>query len=77
MNNLDLDNKTLATSLIQTIKISDDNFRTIIRKFSINLTKYRDNILKKFDLNINDWINEKYSEKNINDLEKYILSIVI
>jgi ankyrin repeat protein len=77
INNINISNKELALTLIQTIKLQNYKFKDIIRKYSNNITNYRDTILKKVNLNINDWMNEHYTDKDIQNLEKYILNDII
>lgn len=76
INNIKISNKELALTLIQTIQLQNHKFKDIIRKYSNNISNYRDTVLKKNNLNINDFLNESYSDKNIYDLEKYILSLI-
>lgn len=73
LKNLKIDSKTLAYKLIQKIKYNNINFKTLIRNFSNNIVEIRDNFLKKFDLDINDWINNNYDEKISKNLELDIL----
>ncbi len=72
----DLDSKNLALKLIEIIKIKNIKFKTLIRNYSKNITELRDNYLKKYDLDINDWINKNYDEEFVNDLEKDIIQLI-
>ena len=76
LNYPDLDSKNLATKLIELIKIKNIKFKTIIRNFSKNITDLRDNYLKKYDLDINDWINDNYTEDIVDNLEKDIIKLI-
>ena len=73
MNHLKLDSQTLANNLIKEIKLNNYSFKNIIRNFSNNIVKLRDEYLKKYNLDINDWINGKYNDEILNDLENKIL----
>ena len=35
---------------------------------AVNIVEIRDNILKKVNMDINDWINEQYTEKQFIDI---------
>jgi len=48
----------------------------LIRDFSKNISEYRDEYLKKVDLNINDWVLANYNEEDINKLEKLIIKLI-
>ena len=77
MNNLHIDSKILVEILIKEIKLNNYNFKTIIRNFSSNIVDLRDKYLKKFNLDINDWINNNYSDDILNNLENDILKYII
>ena len=76
LNYPDLDSKNLALKLIEIVKIKNIKFKNLIRNYSKNITDLRDNYLKKYDIDINDWINDEYTEEIINDLEKDIIQLV-
>ena len=65
--------KKLADKLIKQIKMENYSFKKIIRNFSANITKIRDEYLENVDLNINQWINGTYTDKKLNELEKIII----
>jgi ankyrin repeat protein len=65
--------KKLAEELIKHMKFSNKSFKKLIRNYSINIVKLRDEYLKKYDINIDDWMVGKYDEDMINNLEKNVL----
>ena len=73
LKNPTVNNKELAVGLIQTIKMENKSFRNLIRNFSYNIVKYRDEVLKKFDVDINDWMVNEVTSKQIDSIEKVIL----
>jgi len=74
MTNLNIESKTLVEILIKEIKLNNYNFKTIIRNFSSNIVELRDKYLQTYNLNINDWITNNYSDDILNKLEKEILN---
>lgn len=66
--------KNIANELINYIKFDNQNFKTIIRNFSNKITEIRDTFLKKFKIDINDWIVKNYSEELLNNMEKDIFN---
>lgn len=58
-------------------KIREDNisFKDLIRNYSKHITDLRDQTLKKADMDINDWLNDQYSEETFNKLIKEINTV--
>lgn len=73
LKNPDIDSKTLATELIKQIKYSNKSFKKIIRNYSINIVKLRDEYLNKYNLTIDDWMNGNYDENKISSIEQDVL----
>ena len=65
--------KNTAEELIKYIKFDNQSFKNIIRNFSNKITRVRDDYLKKYNIDINDWIVGNYSDDILNKLEKDIL----
>lgn len=70
----------LINIMIKEIKANNISFKNMIRNYSVNITEIRDEILSKSKLDINDWINDEYSEEqfmeildNINENIKTII----
>ena len=68
--------KILAVELINRIKLANKSFKNIIRNYSINIINIRDEYLHKYNLDINDIINNNYKESDIMNIEKDILEIL-
>ncbi len=77
LNNIDIEPSLLAEELIKKIKFSNRSFKKLIRNYSMNVVNLRDNYLKKYEMNINDWINGEYDEDTLSSLEKDILDKII
>ena len=63
----------LVKQLITHIKYNNLSFKNIIRNFSKYINDYRDNILSYLKLDINEWINNQYTNKDVLELQKIIL----
>jgi len=55
----------LVDLLIKTIKSQNISFKNLIRNYGVHITKLRDDLLSMSNMNINDWINGKYNDKQI------------
>ena len=64
--------KDLALQLINTIKRKNISFKDMIRSYSHTIILMRDSILKKGNIDINDWLNDKYSDEQIQIVLKEI-----
>jgi len=73
IKNYKMKSTELAISLIQTIKMENKSFKNIIRNFSYYIVELRDNLLKKFNVDINDWMVSNIEPEKINLIEKEIL----
>jgi ankyrin repeat protein len=73
LKNPDIDSNRLATELIKQIKLSNKSFKKIIRNYSINIVKLRDEYLYKYNHTIDDWMNGNYEEDTITLIEQDIL----
>jgi ankyrin repeat protein len=76
INNPKLSITNIANELINYIKFDNQSFKNIIRNFSKKITIIRDTYLKKFNLDINDWVVGKYNQEILNKLEKDIFKIL-
>ena len=74
LKNPSIPNNELANLLIQTIKMKNLSFRNLIRNFSYYIVELRDNSLKKYNIDINDWMVGNVTLETINQLEKDILN---
>jgi ankyrin repeat protein len=76
MKNIHMPSQKLAENLINNIKYQNINFKTIIRNFSKNITDIRDDFLKSYKLDINDFIVGNYDNIILNKLEKDIINYI-
>jgi ankyrin repeat protein len=73
INNTKLNINNISKELIKYIKFDNKSFKTLIRNFSSKITDIRDSFLKKYKIDINDWILENYDMEILNNLEKDVL----
>ena len=57
--------------------MENKSFKNLIRNFSYYIVEVRDNLLKKFHVDINDWMVGNMKDDTINLLEKEILNNII
>jgi ankyrin repeat protein len=62
----------IANELIKYIKYDGLKFKNVIRNFSSKITELRDKYLAKYNLDINDWVNNNYTKEELENLEKDI-----
>ena len=70
----DINRKDLVNLLLIKFKMNNISFKNLIRNYSKYVINIRDNLLLKNDMEINDWINLKFSDKQ---LKNFINSIKI
>jgi ankyrin repeat protein len=76
INNDKLTLENIASSLINHIKLENISFKSIIRNFSKKIIEIRDSFLKKYSIDINDWVLGNYDDDILNKLEKDIFKII-
>ena len=64
------DRKKIVDILIKKIKSENISFRNMVRNYGIHIIELRDNILKKSKMDINDWLNDQYTDIQINSVLK-------
>ena len=67
----------LPNQLMRIIKLENLSFKSIIRNFSKKITNLRDIYLKKYNIDINDWIVSNYDNDLLHKLEIDILNYKI
>ena len=67
-----IDSSSLATNLIKELRLKNINFKNYIRNFSKNITDLRDTYLKKYNLDINDWIVGNYDDEILQKIDNDI-----
>ena len=73
IKNPDVESKILVEELIKQIKFSNKSFKKLIRNYSMNIVLLRDEYLNKYNINIDDIINNNYEIDVINNIEKNVL----
>ena len=63
------DRKSLIKELFKNIKAQSVSYRNMIRNYSKNIIKQRDELLVSADMDINDWLNDNYT---YTQLDKFI-----
>lgn len=61
----EMSREVLVKKMIQTIKSQNISFKNLIRNYAKNILDIRDKILNKANLDINDWLNDQYTEHQI------------
>ncbi len=72
----DVDRKSLINQMLKHIKLKNISFKNVVRNYSVNITDIRDSILKKAGLNINDWINDNYTEDQVVNIIEQITKLI-
>ncbi len=67
-----IESSKLALELIKELKLKNINFKNYIRNFSKNVTDLRDTYLKKYNLDINDWIVGNYDDSILKKIDNEI-----
>ena len=71
----DIDRKDLVNELVRIIKEQNISFRNLIRNYSKDITKTRDEILSDAGININDWLNDNYTKDQLDKIIKKITEL--
>lgn len=71
-----INSKKLFKYLTKELINNNISYKKLIRDYSYFVVSLRDSILNKVDININDWINDNLSNKQIYDLNHYLLEYI-
>lgn len=77
ISNYNIPRKELVYLLNQELINGNHSYKKLIRDYSYYITNLRDSFLKKSNTNINEWINDKISQKNINILQNLLINQII
>jgi hypothetical protein len=69
IKNSHINRKDLSEKLIDQIRQENISFKSVIRNYSKIIADFRDTYLSKLKLNINDFINDTFTDEQINQLE--------
>lgn len=72
-----IDRESLVKKLIKEIRKNNISFKTLIRNYSINIINIRDEIFKKVKLSINDWLNDKYTDEQLDKIVKELTKLLL
>jgi ankyrin repeat protein len=75
LENPDVKPNKLVYKIINNIKLQNKNFKSVIRNFSKNISSLRDNFLKKYNIDVNDWMNSNYDVKILKQLEQDLIDL--
>ncbi len=76
ISNPKLNLNNIAYEIIRFIKMDNQSFKTIIRNFSKKITQIRDTFMKKYSIDINDWVVGNYTPEILDKLEKDVFKSV-
>lgn len=72
---LNCDPKKLVKKIITNIRLHNYSFRNIIRNYSKKITDLRDSFLAIIGMDINDYLNGRISQDNLEKIRNYILNL--
>ncbi len=61
----DIPSDVLVKKLIKSIKTNNVSVKNMIRNYSVNIIKLRDDILNSASIDINDWVNDEYDDEKV------------
>jgi ankyrin repeat protein len=73
----DIHCKELIEILIKSIRTQNVSVKNMIRNYAKNIIELRDNILKKAGLDINDWLNDMFTDTQINAIIQLIQNEIL
>tara|TARA_Y100000591_G_scaffold319935_1_gene332610 strand:- start:12583 stop:14784 length:2202 start_codon:yes stop_codon:yes gene_type:complete len=75
LENPDVKQNKLVYKIINNIKLQNKSFKSVIRNFSKNISSLRDNFLKKYKIDINDWMNSNYNPEILKNVEQDLMDM--
>ena len=73
----DIERNALVSKLLKEIKMMNVSFKNLIRNYSINITKIRDDIFDKIGITINDWLNDQYTDEQYKEVINQVTKLLI
>jgi hypothetical protein len=64
----DMSRNELVDMLMSTIRSKNISYRNMIRNYGKNIMEIRDKILQKSKMDINDWLNDQYTDTQVNSV---------
>lgn len=68
----DINRKDLVKMLFKKMHSANFSFKNMIRNYGQNITKIRDKILANSKMDINDWMNDQYTDEQVNSIMKQL-----
>lgn len=68
------DRKKLIKNLFSNIKAQGASYRNMIRNYARNIIKQRDTLLKMVGIDINDWLNDNYTNNQLDTLIGHLMT---
>lgn len=72
----DADRKELVQGLIRSLRSNGTSFKNMIRNYGKQIIDIRDSILKNSQLDINDWLNDQYTDVQIGTVISKIAEMI-
>jgi ankyrin repeat protein len=69
----ELDRKTLINELFKHISISGISYKNMIRNYARDILIQRDQLLNQINLNVNDWLNNNYTNIQLDKLRTLLI----
>lgn len=74
INNSQISRQKIVNLLFKEIANTEYSYKKLIRNYTSLITNYRDKLLEKINININDWINDTLNNTQINKLQQIYIS---
>lgn len=72
----EMDRRKLVKSLIKNIKNNHRSFKDVIRNYSKNIISIRDELLQSAKMDVNDWMNDNYTEDQLTNFMENVGSML-
>lgn len=73
----DINRSSLVNKMLKNIKKNNLSYKSLIRDYSFNISSLRDSVFSKFNLSINDWINERFTPQQFSSIISSISSLIL
>lgn len=72
-----LHRKKLVNLLLSVIKTQNISFKNMIRNYGQHIVNWRDKLFKKVGMNINDWLNDKYTPEQFREFNEILIEQIV
>lgn len=73
----EINRKVLIKKIFKNIKLESTSIKNMIRNYSLNVTKLRDQIFSDTGMTINNWLNEQYTDEQLVNIIKEITNMIM